>query len=185
MRALKQFLHIHCLFECSGHLQELLVTKGALTTIVLCASSQVRRDLGSRSGFVPSFWLNVSLTFSLLNHRSVTERMALGAALHMFPCGSGLPRSKWIFGFAFKVAWPRCGRTPLAYCWCRGARASKQELKVVRGALTSNTLPSLVAAARRQAVWRRRTGSVTFISGPEIELSCAFVCDVCFRHWSS
>ena len=62
---------------------------------------------------------------------------------------------------------------PLACCWCRGAPASKQELKVVRGAGTSSTLPNLVAAARRQAVWRRRTGSATFISGPEIEVSCA------------
>ena len=131
-----------------------------------------------------SFWLSVSLTVSLLNHRSVTERMVLGSALHVFPCGGGLPRSKWIFGSAFKVACPRCGRTPLA-CWCRGARASKQELKVVRGAGASNTLPNFAAAVRRHAVWRRRTGSVTFILGPEIEVSCAFVCDVCFRHWSS
>ena len=46
MRALKQVLHINCLFECSGHEQELLATKGALTTNMLCASSQVRRDLG-------------------------------------------------------------------------------------------------------------------------------------------
>ena len=91
----------------------------------------------------------------------------LGSALHVFQ-------------------YARCGRTPLACCWCRSARTSKQELMIVRGACTSNTLPRLAAAARGQSglhcqVWRRLTGSVTFLSGPEIEASCGFVCDVSFR----
>ena len=95
------------------------------------------------------------------DHRSVAERMVLGSALNVFQKEKGLPRSKRIFSFAFKVAWPRCGRTPQACCWCRGAWTSKQELKVDRGAYSSNTLPSFAAAARHQPLWRRRTGSVT------------------------
>ena len=72
----------------------------------------------------------------------------LGSALHVFPYGRGLPRSKCVFGSSFKVAWLRCGRTPLACCWCRGARASKQKLKVFRGAGSSNTLPNLISSSK-------------------------------------
>ena len=130
-----------------------------------------------------SFFLAWCLAQGQFAESSVCSRAnGVGFCAPLFQYEGGLPRSKWIFGFAFKVAWPRCGRAPLACCWCRGARTSKQELKVVRGA--SNTLPSLVAGALRQAVWRRRTGSVAFFQGPEIHVSCAFVCDVCFSLWS-
>ena len=50
------------LSECSGHWQELLSTKGALTTSMLCASSQVRRDLGDVGQvlFLPSGFVSRS-----------------------------------------------------------------------------------------------------------------------------
>ena len=47
-------------------------------------------------------------------HRSVAERMMLGSAFHMFQHEGGPSRIRAAFDFAFEVAWPRCGRAPLA-----------------------------------------------------------------------
>ena len=116
--ALQQFLHINCLFECSGARASCQKRRSGNKHAV-CVFSGDKRPLVMSVRFVPSFWFSVSLTLCLLRPSVCSRANGVGLCAH----------------FAFKVAWPRCGRAPLACGWCRAAQTgvSRARCRSCRG----------------------------------------------------
>ena len=135
---------------------------------MLCASSQVRTDLGDVGQvlFLPSGFVSRSRSVCL-DHRSVAERMVLGSALHVFQYEGGLPGSKWIFGLAFKVAWPRCWHVV-------GVEAHGQANKSSRSCVVR--VPQTLCQASLQQQGAKQRGGVALDQWPPSRVQKSILC---------